>query len=60
MLGDENRVVEETPKNDASTRSHCLFMIQIESQKIGEDKKILSNIVDLSGSEKQQRQNYQE
>ena len=51
MLGDENRVVAETPKNDASTRSHCLFMIQIESQKIGEDKKILSNIVDLSGSE---------
>ncbi len=54
MLGDENRVVVETPKNDASTRSHCLFMIQIESQKIGEDKKILSklHIVDLSGSEK--------
>ena len=54
MLGDENRVVAETPKNDASTRSHCLFMIQIESQKIGEDKKILSklHIVDLSGSEK--------
>ena len=54
MLGDENRVVAETPKNDASTRSHCLFMIQIESQKIGEDKKTLSklHIVDLSGSEK--------
>ena len=54
MLGDENRVVAETPKNDASTRSHYLFMIQIESQKIGEDKKILSklHIVDLSGSEK--------
>ena len=34
MLGDDNRVVAETPKNDASTRSHCLFMIQIESQKI--------------------------
>ena len=54
MLGDDNRVVAETPKNDASTRSHCLFMIQIESQKIGEDKKTLSklHIVDLSGSEK--------
>ena len=53
MLGDDNRVVAETPKNDASTRSHCLFMIQIESQKIGEDLKILSklHIVDLSGSE---------
>jgi kinesin family protein 6/9 len=45
--------VAETPKNDASTRSHCLFMIQIESQKIGEDLKTLSklHIVDLSGSE---------
>ena len=54
MLGDDNRVVAETPKNDASTRSHCLFMIQIESQKIGEDLKTLSklHIVDLSGSEK--------
>ena len=53
MLGDDNRVVAETPKNDASTRSHCLFMIQIESQKIGEDLKTLSklHIVDLSGSE---------
>ena len=57
MLGDDNRVVAETPKNDASTRSHCLFMIQIESQKIGEDLKTLSklHIVDLSGSEKPSR-----
>lgn len=59
MLGDDNRVVAETPKNDASTRSHCLFMIQIESQKIGEDSKILSklHIVDLSGSEKPSKTN---
>jgi kinesin family member 6/9 len=54
LLGDENRVVAETPKNDASTRSHCIFMFQIESQKIGEEIKTLSklHIVDLSGSEK--------
>jgi kinesin family protein 6/9 len=53
MVGDDNRVVAETPKNDASTRSHCIFMFQIESQKIGEDVKTLSklHIVDLSGSE---------
>ena len=59
MLGDDNRVVAETPKNDASTRSHCLFMIQIESQKIGEDSKTLSklHIVDLSGSEKPSKTN---
>ena len=54
MLGDDSRVVAETPKNDASTRSHCLFMIQIESQKIGEDLRSVSklHIVDLPGSEK--------
>jgi kinesin family protein 6/9 len=53
MIGDDNRVVAETPKNDASTRSHCLFMIQIESQRIGDDSKKISklHIVDLSGSE---------
>jgi len=54
LLGDENRVVAETPKNDASTRSHCIFMFQIESQKYGEDVKTISklHVVDLSGSEK--------
>lgn len=53
MMGDDNRVVAETPKNDVSTRSHCIFTIQIESQKTGEDKKKWSklHIVDLSGSE---------
>lgn len=53
MIGDDNRIVAETPKNDASTRSHCIFIIMIESQKIGEDVKTVSklHIVDLSGSE---------
>lgn len=27
FIGDTNRVVSETPKNDASTRSHCIFCI---------------------------------
>lgn len=31
FIGDTNRVVSETPKNDASTRSHCIFIIQIEA-----------------------------
>ena len=31
FIGDTNRVVSETPKNDASTRSHCIFVIQLES-----------------------------
>jgi kinesin family protein 6/9 len=54
FIGDTNRVVSETPKNDASTRSHCIFMIQLESQKIGDDVKTVSklHLVDLSGSER--------
>lgn len=61
MLGDDNRVVAETPKNDASTRSHCIFMIFIEglTDTINDNGEISStrtlaklHIVDLSGSEK--------
>lgn len=54
FIGDTNRVVSETPKNDASTRSHCIFVIQIEAQKLGEDVKTVSklHLVDLSGSER--------
>jgi kinesin family protein 6/9 len=54
FIGDTNRVVSETPKNDASTRSHCIFIMQLESQKLGEDVKTVSklHIVDLSGSER--------
>ena len=61
MTGDDNRVVAETPKNDASTRSHCIFMIQLEGiTDVIDDNGELSqirtlsklHIVDLSGSEK--------
>jgi len=31
FIGDTNRVVSETPKNDASTRSHCIFILQLEA-----------------------------
>lgn len=31
LVGDFNRQVAETPMNDASTRSHCIFMIMIEA-----------------------------
>ena len=31
FIGDTNRVVCETPLNDVSTRSHCIFTIYIES-----------------------------
>eukprot|EP01016_Furgasonia_blochmanni_P018370 TRINITY_DN20886_c0_g1_i1.p1 TRINITY_DN20886_c0_g1~~TRINITY_DN20886_c0_g1_i1.p1 ORF type:complete len:328 (+),score=82.67 TRINITY_DN20886_c0_g1_i1:64-1047(+) len=52
FIGDTNRVVSETPKNDASTRSHCIFMIQLEAKRAGSDVKTISRVhlVDLSGS----------
>ena len=54
FIGDTNRVVSETPKNDASTRSHCIFIIEIESQRLGTDVKTVSklHLVDLAGSER--------
>lgn len=54
FIGDTNRVVSETPKNDASTRSHCIFIIEIDSQKMGTDTRTVSklHLVDLAGSER--------
>ena len=54
FIGDTNRVVSQTPKNDASTRSHCIFVIQLESQRLNSDVKTVSklHLVDLSGSER--------
>jgi kinesin family protein 6/9 len=54
FIGDTNRVVCETPKNDASTRSHCIFIVQIEASQVGSDIKTVSrlHLVDLSGSER--------
>ncbi|CAE8717633.1 unnamed protein product, partial [Polarella glacialis] len=37
FLGDTNRVVAETPMNDASTRSHCMFILWIDSTQTGSD-----------------------
>ena len=40
--------------NDASTRSHCIFIVQIETQNIGSDVRTVSrlHLVDLAGSER--------
>jgi len=50
FIGDTNRVVSETPKNDCSTRSHCIFIVQIEGTK-ADGKKTIARLylVDLSG-----------
>ena len=54
FIGDTNRMICETPNNDTSSRSHCIFTIFIQSQKIGSDKVRRSklNLVDLAGSER--------
>lgn len=54
FLGDTNRQVAETPMNDASTRSHCLFIIWVDSTKPGSDviRRSKLHLVDLAGSER--------
>jgi hypothetical protein len=34
FIGDTNRMIAETPMNLASSRSHCIFAIQIEARKV--------------------------
>lgn len=38
FLGDTNRTISETPMNMASSRSHCVFTVYVESRKEGSDK----------------------
>ena len=54
FMGDTNRAIRETPMNQASTRSHCIFTLSIESHTPGEDtvRKSKLNLVDLAGSER--------
>lgn len=54
FMGDTNRVVAETPMNDASTRSHCLFIIWVDSTEEGSDvvRRSKLHLVDLAGSER--------
>ena len=43
----------ETPSNDASTRSHCIFMIGLETRNAaGKVRRSKLNLVDLAGSER--------
>jgi hypothetical protein len=54
FLGDTNRVISETPMNQASSRSHCLFTIAIDRRKAGSDvvRRSKLHLVDLAGSER--------
>merc|ERR1711879_217693 len=54
FVGDTNRIICETPNNDASSRSHCIFTLTIEARETGGDRlrKARLNLVDLAGSER--------
>ncbi|KAL8434222.1 hypothetical protein ACSSS7_003294 [Eimeria intestinalis] len=54
FVGDANRIVAETPLNDCSTRSHCIFTIWISSKEYGshKTKRAKLHLVDLAGSER--------
>ena len=54
FLGDTNRVVAETPLNQASSRSHCVFTLHIEARRAGEAvvRRSKLHFVDLAGSER--------
>ena len=49
MFGNVNRIVSSTVMNDASSRSHCIFTIHMESAATGSCK---LHLVDLAGSER--------
>jgi len=54
FIGDTNKIMCETTSNDVSSRSHCIFIIMVESRKLNSDVKTVSRVhlVDLAGSER--------
>ncbi|XP_076026680.1 kinesin-like protein KIF6 [Genypterus blacodes] len=54
FLGDTNRMIAETPMNQASTRSHCIFTVHICRREPGSAtvRRSKLHLVDLAGSER--------
>ncbi|EDO32880.1 predicted protein [Nematostella vectensis] len=54
FLGDTNRMIAETPMNQASTRSHCIFTIHVSTRESGKAtiRRAKLHLVDLAGSER--------
>ncbi|XP_066559500.1 kinesin-like protein KIF6 isoform X2 [Amia ocellicauda] len=54
FLGDTNRMIDETPMNIASTRSHCIFTVHVTSREPDSSTVCRSklHLVDLAGSER--------
>ena len=54
-LGNYNKMVSSTPMNQASSRSHCIFSIELRNGK----KASKLNLVDLAGSERVWKSKFQ-
>ncbi|KAH9489527.1 Kinesin- protein 6 [Bulinus truncatus] len=54
FMGDTNRMIAETPMNQASSRSHCIFTVHLTSKEEGSATICRSklHLVDLAGSER--------
>ena len=54
FVGDTNRAVSETTMNAASSRSHCIFTVSVESRPHGSTtvRRSKLHLVDLAGSER--------
>jgi hypothetical protein len=54
FVGDTNRTISETPMNQASSRSHCIFTLHLEARPAGGDtvRRSKLHLVDLAGSER--------
>lgn len=53
FVGDTNKMIAETPSNPASSRSHCVFIVNVTSSTSGEVvRKSKLHLVDLAGSER--------
>uniref|UniRef100_A0A0B6YSE6 Kinesin-like protein n=1 Tax=Arion vulgaris TaxID=1028688 RepID=A0A0B6YSE6_9EUPU len=54
FMGDTNRMIAETPMNQASSRSHCIFTVHLTCKEEGSAtiRKAKLHLVDLAGSER--------
>ncbi|XP_076605030.1 kinesin-like protein KIF6 [Chaetodon auriga] len=54
FLGDTNRMIAETPMNQASTRSHCIFTVHLCRSEPGSAtlRRSKLHLVDLAGSDR--------
>ena len=50
FIGDTNRMIAETPSNPSSSRSHCIFILNVSSRGDGDIiRRSKLHLVDLAG-----------